>query len=532
MRRSSPVRSIASVRNILFERTKMFRRKVFVTTAAAAAFSLLLTACGGGDNTTNTAAAVSRTLTLGSVGPAASFDASEMAFANGSPYAQAVYDTLLRADPTGKVIAGLATEWKYNADRTVLTLTLRSDVTFTDGTKFDADAAAQNLIRFRDGTNALKVNLAALKDAKVVDPTHLQLTLADSDPGLLLNLTQSAGLVESPAAFRNADVKTKPVGSGPYILDTQKTVVGSSYTFTKNPNYWDKGSQHYDNLVIKVFADPTATLNALKGRQLNVANVGNDILEQAKGAGFTAHTAEANWLGLVLFDRAGTLNPAMKDVRVRQAINYAFDTKALLTAVGKGLGTPTTQVFPKTSVAYDPALDSRYTYDPAKAKALLAEAGYPNGFTLEMPSTAVLGTATFPLITQQLKDVGITAKFTDAGPNFITDVLTPKYPATYMPLQQDPDWQLINFMIAPNAPFNPTKFQDLKVDALIKKIHDSSEADQAPALKELNAYIVEQAWFAPWFRAQGSIVTDPTTTVVLQVGNSAYPYLWNITPKS
>jgi peptide/nickel transport system substrate-binding protein len=124
MRRSSPVGSIPSVRNILLERTKMFRRKAFVTTAAAVAFAMLMTACGGGDNTTTTAAA-STTLTLGSVFPAASFDASEMPFGNGSPYAQAVYDTLLRADPAGKVIPGLATEWKYNADRTVLTLTLQ-----------------------------------------------------------------------------------------------------------------------------------------------------------------------------------------------------------------------------------------------------------------------------------------------------------------------------------------------------------------------------------------------------------------------
>ena len=101
--------------------------------------------------------------------PATTFSAADMNFANESPYGQAVYDTLLKADPDGKVIPSLATEWKYNADKTVLDMTLRSDVKFTDGTKFNADAAAQNLIRFRDGNSPNKSFLVSLKDAKAVD---------------------------------------------------------------------------------------------------------------------------------------------------------------------------------------------------------------------------------------------------------------------------------------------------------------------------------------------------------------------------
>jgi peptide/nickel transport system substrate-binding protein len=131
------------------------------------------------------------------------------------------------------------------------------------------------------------------------------------------------------------------------------------------------------------------------------------------------------------------------------------------------------------------------------------------------------------------KDVGITAQFTDAGTNFIPDILAPKYAATWLRLQQDPtDWQIINFELSPTATFNPFKTTDPKVNELIAKAHDAkTDAESGAAVKELNAYIVDQAWFAPWFRNVSHYAVDPKTTVVPQIGN-AYPYLWNFKPKS
>jgi peptide/nickel transport system substrate-binding protein len=467
------------------------------------------------------------------IGPATTFAAADMYYANESPYGQAVYDTLLKADPDGKVVASLATEWKYNDTKTVLDMTLRGDVQFTDGTKFNADAAAQNLKRFQNGNSPNKSFLASMADAKAVDDTHLQITLKESDPGLLVSLTRNAGMVQSPASFNKPDIKTNPVGSGPYILDTGATVIGSTYTFNKNPNYWDKASQHYDKLVLKVFNDPTAMLNAVKGKQLNGAKlINNDFNDQVKGAGYKLVEFELDWQGLLLIDRDGKINPALKDVRVRQAMNYAFDKQAFLKAVQKGYGTVTTQIFPAKSAAYDPALDSKYDFNPTKAKELLAQAGFPNGFTLAMPSSARVGTTVWTLIGQQLKDVGITAQFTDAGTNFIPDILAPKYAATWFQLQQDTDWQVITFELTPNATWNPFKTADPKVAELVKRVHDAtSDADAAAAAKELNAYVVDQAWFAPWYRIKSNYATDAKTEVQAQSGN-AYPYLWNFKPKS
>ena len=514
----------------------MLHRKSLAAVAAATALVLAAAGCGGGGKTTTGGSSGGTsgggTLTLGLIVPATTFSAQDMNFANESPYGQAVYDTLLKADPQGKLGPSLAKEWTYDAAKTTLKMTLRDDVTFTDGQKFNADAAAKNLIRFRDGHSPNKSFLGALKDAKAVDDTHLELTLKESDPGLLIHLSQNAGMMESPGAFNSPDIKTKPVGSGPYVLETAGTVVGTTYTFSKNPKYWDPSSVHYDKLVLKVLQDPTAMLNAIKGKQLNGAKLStNDTLDQVKGAGYALHAFELDWTGLLLLDRGGKLNPALKDVRVRQAINYAFDAQGLLKAVGKGHGTPTAQIFPTSSAAYDQALDGHYGYDATKAKQLLSDAGFPNGFELAMPRAAAVGTTLWTLIAQQLKDVGITVKYTDAGNNFISDVLAPKYPATWLQLQQDPDWPLINFELTPDAVFNPFHTNDPKVTELVKKVHDAKTDDEAaPALKELNTYVVEQAWFAPWYRIESNYATDAKTDVQPQVGN-AYPYLWNFVPK-
>jgi peptide/nickel transport system substrate-binding protein len=509
----------------------MFPKRSLVGLAATVVALLAATACGG-SSSGGGGPTTGGTLNLGVILPASTFAAADMAFANESPYGQAVYDTLLKADPDGKIQPSLATEWSYNDTKTVLSMTLRSDVQFTDGTKFNADAAAQNLKRFRDGNSPNKSYLASLADAKAVDDT-LQITLKQPDPALLNYLTRNAGYQESPAAFTKPDLKTNPVGSGPYILDTGKTVVGSTYTFNKNPNHWDKANQHYDTLVIKVYNDATAMLNALRGKQLNAAKLlNNDNNEQIKGAGYTVTEYELDWTGLLLLDRDGKVNPALKDVRVRQAINYAFDKQAMLKAYGRGYGTPTTQIFPAKSAGFDPALDSRYDYNPTKAKELLAQAGYPNGFTLAMPSSTRVGPALWPLIAQQLKDVGITLQYTDAGNNFVPDVLAQKYAATWFQMAQDnSDWTLINFSISPNATYNPFKTTDPKVNELITRVRDAkTDAEAGAAAKELNTYIVDQAWYAPWYRPKSAFATDANTEVKIQAGNIT-PYLWNIKPK-
>lgn len=512
--------------------------KAVAGAAAATSLALALAACSAGASSSGASGAsgssgtTGGTLTLGLLVPATTFEAPDMNWANESPYGQAVYDSLLQASPAGAIEPHLATAWSYNASKTVLTLTLRSDVKFTDGAAFDASTAAQNLEAFQKGTSANAADLVNMESATAASPTKLVITLKQPDPAFLVYLTQNPGLQEDPKAFSGSTAKTVPVGSGPYEMDSSATIPGSTYVFTANPGYWDKAQQHYAKIVMNVFNTSASLLDAIQGGQVNAANTfDNTALTQIQSAGFTVWPLQLNWTGLMLLDRAGSMAAPLANVKVRQAINYAFDRPALLKALGNGYGSVTTQIFPTYSPGYESSLDSYYPYDPTKAKQLLAQAGYPNGFTLNMPEAAALGASTYALIAQQLSAIGIKVNYTtETGNQIFTAILAPKFPATYFILQEDPTaWQESEFVIAQTATWNPFHAADPTVAGYIKTIQTGSADAAAAATKELNQYLVQNAWFAPFFRQQESFVSDKSTKVTVQAGN-AVPYLWNIEP--
>lgn len=501
--------------------------------AAAAAIvvaGLALTGCAGAGTTDPQGNG--ETLTLGTVIAPNSLDPAGAEWGNRAPFYQAVFDTLLLATPEGTVEPWLAKEWSYNEDNTVLTLTLRDDVTFSDDSELTSDVVVKNLERFKNGTSPNAGYFAGVASFAAPDEQTVVITLNAPDPALLNYLTRDAGLIGAADSLDSEDVATNPVGSGPYELDADATVTGTSYVYTRNPDYWNPDVQHYDKLVLNVYTEASAALNVIKAGEANgVRLVDNAALSEVEGAGWTVTGNELDFQGLLLLDRAGTLAPELADVRVRQAINYALDREGLLTALQNGYGTPTTQVFSASSSSYDAALDDRYPYDPEKARELLADAGYPDGFTITMPTTSG-GSTTFTLFSQQLADIGITVEPSEvAVGNFISDLLAPKFAASYMALEQNSDWQLINFMIAPTAVFNPFKFDDPQVDEYMKQIQFGDEKTQAEVGKQLNEYIVEQAWFAPFYRVQGSFATDANTVVTLMPTN-AFPAIYDIEPRS
>jgi peptide/nickel transport system substrate-binding protein len=255
--------------------------------------------------------------------------------------------------------------------------------------------------------------------------------------------------------------------------------------------------------------------------------------DQIKAAGYSLVPHELDWSGLILFDRAGQLAPQLADVRVRQAINYAIDRKAMLKAVVAGNGTVTGQVFNPNVDGYDKSLDNTYDFDPDKAKKLMADAGYASGFTLQMPQVQIGSNTVYDLLRQYLGDIGITVQYTQIPlQSAISDILSAKYPAAFFILQMDPtSWQTANFSMTQSATWNVFHQPDTTVEQLTKTIQTGSEQDAANAAQQLNKYVVDQAWFDPWYRLKSSYATGPNIDVVQQSDN-AYPYLWNITPKS
>ena len=495
--------------------------------------ALALTAALLTGGVTASQAATKKVLTIGEIADVVSFGASHGEAGNRIHYYQAPYDSLLAVTPSGVLKPNLVTKWAYDSTNTKLTLTLRKGVKFTDGTSLDAAAVVKNLLAFQKGESPDASNLTQMSSIVAKGKTQVNITLKAADPAFLNYLARSAGFIQSPKTIGGAAEKTTPVGSGPYVLNKAKTRSGSVYTFDKNKNYWNKSVQKFETVVIKYIPDGTAMVNALKAGQVDAANlISNDSISELMAAGLQFETNTLDWVGLSLVDRSGKLGSPLDNVKVRQAINYAFDRKALLKTIGSGYGTVVEQVFAPKSAGYDAKLNSTYTYDVAKAKALMAEAGYSKGFTLEMPSiVAFLGEAPYTLIADQLAAIGIKAKYTEEPfSTFFGNILTPKYPAYLMFLEQSPnDWQFINFLVSRTATWNPEHYGDATSDALIAKIQAANDKTRPALLKQLNKYTVDQAWFVPFYVKQGTQARSKSIKVQMQAGN-AIPYLLSYTP--
>jgi peptide/nickel transport system substrate-binding protein len=495
--------------------------------------ALALTAALLTGGVTASHAATKKVLTIGEIGDLVSFAASKAEAGNRVHFYQAPYDSLLAVTPDGTLKANLVTKWAYDASATKLTLTLRKGVKFTDGTSLDAAAVVKNLNAFQKGESPDASNLSAMTSAVAKGKTQVNITLKAADPAFLNYLARSAGFIESPKQIGTAAEKATPVGSGPYVLNKAKTKSGSVYTFDKNKNYWNKSVQKFDTVVLKVISDQTAMVNALKSGQVDAANLAsNDVISELMASGLQFETNTLDWVGLSLVDRTGKLGSPLDNVKVRQAINYAFDRKALLKTIGSGYGSVVEQVFAPKSAGYDAKLNSTYTYDVAKAKSLMAEAGYAKGFTMDMPSlTAFLGEAPYTLISDQLAAIGIKVKYTEEPfSTFFGNILAPKYPAYLMFLEQSPnDWQFIQFLVSRTAVWNPDKYGDATSDALIAKIQVANDKSRPALLKQLNKYIVEQAWFVPFYVKQGTQAHSKSVKVKMQAGN-AIPYLLSYAP--
>ena len=501
--------------------------------AAAAALilsaSLALTACGGGAAAGGAAAGAPATsLTLGIVQDVRSWDPAQAHVGHLLQPYQAVYDTLILREPDGKLSPMLATAWKYNAANTKLTVDLRTDVTFSDGAKFDAAAAKANLDHFKQGNGPQMAQLNSVSDVAVVDADTIDINLTTPDPALEYFLSQAAGLMGSPKALGTDGIKTEPVGSGPYVMDKAATVKDSQAVFTARKDYWNKDLQKFQKLTLKVLTDPTARTNALVSGQVDATLLDPKTGKQAEGAKMKLAANEVDWQGLILFDRDGAKNPALQNVKVRQAINYAFDRKTILDQVMLGQGTPTSQPFGKASGAWTPELENYYTYDPAKAKQLLKEAGYESGVTLEVPSIPDFQTQ-ISVVQQQLADVGITLKVGAALTNtFTSDVAAQKYTTMYFSLFQGQPTVAINQIISTKALYNPFKNANPELDAKIAAVRNGG-ADAGRLAQDVNKYVVEQAWFAPLFRVNQMYYHNAKVDVTPQI-QQAVPSIYNYSP--
>lgn len=450
------------------------------------------------------------------------------------PFFQAVYDTLIKREPDGSFSPMLATKWEYNDDRTELKLTLRGDVKFDDGSPFDAAAVKKNMERFAKGTGASAKTLKDVEKIEVVDKTHVTLHLSQPNPAMLYYLSDAAGLIANPAAFGKAGdpLKTKPDGTGPYDLDSKQTAIGTRWVYKRAPGYWG-ARLPYNEVTFRYFNNETAIVNGLKTGQINAALL-QDAGQQTRiesDPKVETTKQEFDFQGLLLFDRDGKITPALGDARVRQALNHAIDRKTMLDKLRQGRGQITGQVFGPQTAAYDKRFDAYYAHDPAKARELLKQAGYADGFTLKLPRiTAIVPDALASSLKTDLGAVGVKVVWDVLDPSQMKQIyIDRKYSAMVMNVGQSPnDWVTIGGLVLPGVG-NMFGTTDDTIKKLLPRIQATTAEKAQADLRALNEHLVKDAWFVPFYRMSYLHVSDGSVTIKPQAG-MAVPSVYNYSP--
>lgn len=426
----------------------------------------------------------------------------------------AIYDRILHVHGN-KLEPGIAKSWAYNADRTQLTFEIRGGLKFSNGKTLDAAAVAANIEAERT-IPATAQDLSAISDVKAPDASTVVVSLSRPDASILPNFAQPLGGVGDPELLGKDSAKLAPIGSGPYILNTAKSKTGTLYVLDRNKNYWDVKSFDFAHVEIQAIADPSAVQNALLAGQLDWGTVGADVVSQFKNNP-KFHTGEmpGGFPVLALIDRAGKIVPALGDVRVRQAINYAINRKEIVAKLLGGQGTPTNQMFNPQYGGFDKNLLKKGEYNLALAKKLMAEAGYANGFELTMPSNA-LTSYYEPTLTQSLGDIGIKVNW---QPTQFSDLFQKVYGGSYAAFifyGASYPFPAQDANAAVGGLFNPFGYKTPELTALLAAANAAPESKQNAAYQKVNAYLVDQAWFAPLNVGKSTFVTtakvkyDPT----------------------
>ncbi|MET3900314.1 peptide/nickel transport system substrate-binding protein [Devosia sp. UYZn731] len=312
-----------------------------------------------------------------------------------------LYDTLLLPTDDGKgVQPGLATDWKVSEDGLTVTLTLRDGIKFSDGSPITGEDVKWSLERAAVPDTTWQFLVASIASIATEGNT-VTITLAHPDPAFISALTvfntaiMPKALFEAEAGASDAD-KAKafaehPVGSGPFMFSSWER--GSTMKLLKNPYYWDKGEDgaalpYLDGVTFEVIPDDATRILRLQSGEVDGAELipyaRVDELEASDNLNMEMYpSTRVQYISMNVRQQVnGTDNP-LANPKVRQALNYATNKEAIIQIVTHGVGTQLTS-FMSTATPMHTGTDPLYPYDIEKAKALMAEAGFPDGFSTSL----------------------------------------------------------------------------------------------------------------------------------------------------
>ncbi len=316
---------------------------------------------------------------------------------------QNVFEGLTRVDQNGAVQPGLATDWTISEDGLTYTFTLAGGVTFHDGSTFDADDVKFTFERILgpDSVNAHKEFYEPIESVTVIDPLTVELKLSRQIGNLLFDLGRGDAVIVAPeSADNNAN---EPIGTGPFAFVQWDR--GSRVILERYEPYW--GEAPALSRATYLFIDDTAAMTSalLAGNIDGTNNFGQEALAVFEGnPQFTVLVGSTE--GETILATNNQKAP-FDDLKIRQAMAHALDREAIIEGATYGYGTPIGSHFAPHHPSYVD-LTGTYPYDPDTARALLAEAGYPDGFsaTLKLPPLAY-ARLSGQIIASQFAEVGI-----------------------------------------------------------------------------------------------------------------------------
>lgn len=464
------------------------RRGSLFALALSTVLSLTLAACGG---TASSGGGNGNTLIVGMT--ASDIPVLDTGLAQGQGYeglrfvANQLYDGLTKFDLTKgdqipKIIPALAESWAPNADLTSWTFKLRPNVQFHDGTPWNADAAIFNLERYDDKKspnyyqelNAQGgLSIAGIKSFKKIDDLTIQIDT--NGPWAYLPSDLATVYFASPTAVKaqgNQGFAQHPVGTGPFKFDSLER--GQRLVLLKNPGYW-AGAPKVDKVILRPIPDPTARTAALRSGEVNWIEVPPpDDVPSLKSQGFQVLTNSYDhiWPWVYNMTKAPFDNP-----KVREALNWAINRQSLVDNILKGTAEPALGFTPKANAAFRPE-SQVYGYDPAKAKQLLAEAGYPTGFTMTLsyPTSGSGNMIPTPMNTALQTDLAAIGVKVELKPiewaAMLNDFFVGKIPDNADALNISLSYQQEGFWrswFGSDSAINAGKYANPQVDALLTK---------------------------------------------------------------
>jgi len=356
------------------------------------------------------------------VGPV-EFDPAQFTVREGyTAYDLPIYGGLLRQTPSGAFLPDLASKVTVPNPSTI-DLVIRSGAVFSDGTPFTAAAVKAGLERNVATTHqgAFTPYLFAISSIDQTGTNGLTLNFSQPVANLFYPyLSDEESFIVSPTAAAAGTLGTHPVGAGPFMLKSYGS--DQQIVLVKNPRYWNAKSIHLSGITFVEVPSGPQQVNALKTGLVNIEEgVPANYIPTLKGPGSLQVKSSFVDGGYYFAPICKSSGPLAK-VQVRQALSYAVNRPAINNAILYGEGQPAWSLFPTTNALYDKSLTGYYAYDPAKAKRLLAQAGYPHGFSttimpLPMPSNTQVAT----ILQAEWKKIGVNVQIVSTS-DYVNDL--------------------------------------------------------------------------------------------------------------